>query len=89
MRPLRAVSVPCSIHTGGKSEAQLTKKQAVLLMHDTLPQGIKSVCALLQSQKRLTIWHLTIINFMLTITGHLRGDKLTGLTINFILLHRE
>ena len=23
-----------SIHTGGKSEAQLTKKQAVLLMHD-------------------------------------------------------
>ena len=31
---LRAVSVPNSIHTGGKSEAQLTKKQAVLLMHD-------------------------------------------------------
>ena len=22
------------VHTGGKSEAQLTKKQAVLLMHD-------------------------------------------------------
>ena len=40
-----------SLHTGGKSEAQLTKKQAVLLMHDTLPQGIKSVCALLQNQK--------------------------------------
>ena len=34
MRQLQAVSVPCSIHTGGKSEVQLTKKQAVLLMHD-------------------------------------------------------
>ena len=34
MRPLRVVSVPYSVHTGGKSEAQLTKKQAVLLMHD-------------------------------------------------------
>ena len=34
MRPLRAVLVPYSVHTGGKSEAQLTKKQAVLLMHD-------------------------------------------------------
>ena len=31
-----------------ESEAQLTEKQGVLLMHDTLPQGIKSVCALLQ-----------------------------------------
>ena len=38
-----------------ESEAQLTKKQAVLLMHDTLPQGIKSVHALLQNQERLTI----------------------------------
>ena len=89
MRPLRVVSVPRSVHTGGKIEVQLTKKQAVLLMHDTLPQGIKSVRALLQNQKRLPIWHLTIINFMLTITGCLRGDKLTCLTINFILLHRE
>ena len=34
MRQLRAVSAPRSIHTRGKSEAQLTKKQAVLLMHD-------------------------------------------------------
>ena len=34
MRQLRVVSAPHSIHTGGKSEAQLTKKQAVLLMHD-------------------------------------------------------
>ena len=31
-----------------ESEAQLTEKQAVLLMHDTLPQGVKSVHALLQ-----------------------------------------
>ena len=72
-----------------ESEAQLTKKQAVLLMHNTLPQGIKSICTLLQNQKRLTIWHITLINFVLTITGHLRGDKLTCLTINFILIHRE
>ena len=34
MRHLRAVSAPRSVHTGGKSEAQLTNKQAVLLMHD-------------------------------------------------------
>ena len=34
MRQLRAVLAPRSVHTGGKSEAQLTKKQAVLLMHD-------------------------------------------------------
>ena len=33
-RQLRAVSAPCFVHTGGKSEAQLTKKQAVLLMHN-------------------------------------------------------
>ena len=31
-----------------ESEGQLTEKQAVLLMHDTLPQGIKSVHTLLQ-----------------------------------------
>ena len=31
-----------------ESKAQLTEKQTVLLMHDTLPQGIKSVRALLQ-----------------------------------------
>ena len=46
-RQLQAVSAPRSVHTGGKSEAQLTKKQAVLLMHDTLPQGVKSIRALL------------------------------------------
>ena len=33
-----------------ESEVQLTEKQAVLLMHDTLPQGIKSVHALLQKK---------------------------------------
>ena len=38
-----------------ENEAQLTKKQAVLLMHDTLPQGIKSICTLLQNQERSTI----------------------------------
>ena len=52
MRQLQAVLAPSSVHTGGKSEAQLTKKQAVLLMHDTLPQGIKSIPALLLNQKR-------------------------------------
>ena len=83
MRQLRAVLAPRSVHTGGKSEVQLTKKQAVLLMHNTLPQGIKSIRALFKKSKTLTIWHLTTINFM----GCLRGNKLTGLTINFILLH--
>ena len=83
------VLAPRSIHTGGKSEVQLTKKQVVLLMHDTLPQGIKSVRALFKKSKILTIWHLTMINFMLTIMGCLRGNKSTGLTINFILLYRE
>ena len=34
MRQLQAVSAPHSLHTGGKSEVQLAKKQAVLLMHN-------------------------------------------------------
>ena len=34
---------------------QLTKKQAVLLMHDTLPQGIKSIRALLQKKEDTTM----------------------------------
>ena len=38
-----------------ESEAQLTEKQAVLLMHDTLPQGIKSVRVLLQKKQAITI----------------------------------
>ena len=33
-----------------ESGAQLTEKQAVLLMHDTLPQGVKSVRTLLQKK---------------------------------------
>ena len=33
-----------------ESGAQLTEKQVVLQMHDTLPQGIKSVHALLQKK---------------------------------------
>ena len=33
-----------------ESEAQLTEKQVVLLMHDTLPQGVKSTCTLLQKK---------------------------------------
>ena len=44
------VLAPCSVHTGWKSEAQLTKKQAVLLMRKTLPQGAKSIRALLEKQ---------------------------------------
>ena len=36
-----------------ESEAQLTEKQAVLLMHDTLAQGIKSICALLQKESTI------------------------------------
>ena len=34
MRQLRAVSAPRSVHTVGKSEVHLTKKQVVLLMRD-------------------------------------------------------
>ena len=36
-----------------ESEAQLTEKQAVLLMHDTLPQGIKSIRALLHKESTI------------------------------------
>ena len=36
------VLAPHSVHTGGKSEAQLTKKQAVLLMHDIYKVGEKA-----------------------------------------------
>ena len=35
-----------------ESEAQLTEKQVVLLMHDTLPQGIKSIRTLLKKEIR-------------------------------------
>ena len=33
-----------------ESGAQLTEKQVVLLMHNTLPQGVKSVHTLLQKE---------------------------------------
>ena len=45
-KQLRAVSAPGSVHTGGKSEAQFTKKQAVLLMHD-----IYNNCCIINQQK--------------------------------------
>ena len=49
MRPVRALRFLIPSKLKG-SEAQLTKKQVVLSMHDTLPQGIKSVRALLQKK---------------------------------------
>ena len=64
MRPIRALRfligalqflIPSKLEG---SEAQLTKKQAVLPMHDTLPQGIKSFHALLQKQGYT--WHMKI-----------------------------
>ena len=54
MRPVQALQLLIPSKLEG-SEAQLTKKQAVLLMHDTLPQGIKSICALLQKEEDTTI----------------------------------
>ena len=47
-------------------------------MHDTLPQGIKSVCALLQRikkylQQALNNWHGIT---RLTITGHVMGEQI-------------
>ena len=36
-----------------ESEAQLTEKQAVLLMHNTLPQGTKSVHSLLKKRNKV------------------------------------
>ena len=54
MRPVRALQFLILSKLEG-SEAQLTEKQAVLLMHDTLPQGVKSVCALLQKKQVITI----------------------------------
>ena len=41
------VSAPRSAHTGGKTEAQLTKKQAVLLMHNICVIGVLVVEALM------------------------------------------
>ena len=44
-----------SFHSNWReSGAQLTEKQAVLLMHDTLPQGVKSIHALLQESRTIS-----------------------------------
>ena len=66
----------------------MTEKQVVLLMHDTLPQGIKSVRTLLQKRnKRLQLAHrdLTRISYVkcssLTIMGHLKGRRIENITI--------
>ena len=56
---------------------QLTEKQAVLLMHDTLPQGIKSVHALLQKKVVQQALNREIIKkLMVTMMGHLRGEQI-------------
>ena len=49
-----SLTVSYSVKLEG-SEAQLTEKQAVLSMHNTLPQGVKSVRALLQKKQAITI----------------------------------
>ena len=54
MRPFRAFRFLIPSRLEG-SEAQLTEKQAVLPMHDTLPQGVKSVRTLLQKRQAITI----------------------------------
>ena len=64
------------------SEVQLTKKQVVLSMHDTLPQGVKSARALLQ--KRRYYNEHTEISYIkslsLTIMGHLKGRRIENIT---------
>ena len=61
---------------------QLTEKQAVLSMHDTLPQAVKSVRALLQKTKkqdttistqRSVTLKVTLKVLSLTIMGRLKG----------------
>ena len=60
-----------------ESGAQLTEKQAVLLMHDTFPQGIKSVCALLQKKVVQQALNREIIKkLMVTMMGYLRGEQI-------------
>ena len=57
-----------------ESGAQLTEKQAVLLMHDTLPKGIKSVRALLQKKVVQQALNREIMRkSMITMMGRLRG----------------
>ena len=62
-----------------ESGAQLTEKQAVLLMHDTLPQGIKSIRALLQKIKKVVQQALNseiMKKLMITMMGCLRGEQI-------------
>ena len=54
MRPVRALRFLIPSKLEG-SEVQLTEKQAVLSMHDTLPQGVKSIRTLLQKKQVITI----------------------------------
>ena len=51
MRPVQALRFLIPSKLEG-SAAQLTEKQVVLSMHDTLPQGVKSVRTLLQKETR-------------------------------------
>ena len=44
-----SLSVPHSVQTGGKGGV-IDQEAAVLLMHGTLPQGVKSIHALLQKK---------------------------------------
>ena len=60
-----------------ESWAQLTEKQAVLLMHNTLPQGVKSVHALLTKKVIQQAFNSEIMEkSMITMTGHLRGEQI-------------
>ena len=60
-----------------ESGAQLTEKQAVLLMHDTLSQGVKSVHALLQKKVIQQALNSEIMEkLMITMMRHLRGEQI-------------
>ena len=60
-----------------ESGAQLTEKQVVLLMHNTLPQGVKSVHALLQEEVVQQALNSEIMKkLMITMIGHLRGEQI-------------
>ena len=56
---------------------QLTEKQAVLLMHDTLPKGVKSIHALLQKEVVQQALNSEIMEkSMVTMMGHLGGEQI-------------
>ena len=60
-----------------ESGAQLTEKQVVLLMHDTLPQGIKSVRTLLQKKVVQQALDSEIMRkLMVTMMGRLKGKQI-------------